>query len=119
MKTKAVLYLRCAVLENKPSNAILMQEKTLEDFCRKENFEIVNRFADVCSGSHFRRKEWQNLLKYVELNKSIDVILITQFDRYSRSISEGIKMTKILQDLGVTLYATEQNFEVTAKQDIN
>ncbi len=118
MEAEAVLYMR-STNELGGKISLKQQELILEDFCIKNDYGISKRFKEISHGNNFARSEWKSLLKYVEINKSIDIILVCSFEIYSTNLIEARIMTKQLQRMAVILFAVNGLFDITAKTDIN
>ncbi|MGZ4100093.1 MAG: recombinase family protein, partial [Bacteroidia bacterium] len=111
MKTKAVIYMRTASVEQNGHNTIKSQEKALEKYCRQNKIKIVNRFKDIGeSGSDFKRGGWKGLMKEVKKSKGkINLILVTNYNRFSRSFSASLKMLRKIEKASAKVLLTETN----------
>ena len=65
-------------------------------------------FTDVESGRKDSRKEYQRLLALAR-SKDIDVIVVQRLDRFGRNPREILRRVWELQDLGVTVEATDED----------
>jgi DNA invertase Pin-like site-specific DNA recombinase len=83
---KCALYSR--VSTNRQENENQLRE--LREFAAKQNWEVVNEFVDVVSGSGKKfRPRFEEMLKAASQRK-FDVLLFWKLDRFSR---EGVRRT--------------------------
>jgi DNA invertase Pin-like site-specific DNA recombinase len=103
-RKKAILYARVASTsrDQKP-NRLKFQLDCLKVYCQDNKIEILKTYSDIASGNNFERTGFQKLLKAVKTGKlKPDVLLFTQWDRFTRDILfTGKKMVKELEALGI------------------
>ena len=77
IRKRAVSYLRAAKIEMGNFDSLIRQKAAIEEYCSKNNIELVNVFWDVSSGSHFNRKGWEELEAYLSNNLGRVQLLIS------------------------------------------
>lgn len=76
------------------------QENYIIDYCRKNDFELVALFKDDGqSAKNFDRPDWKKLESFVKENhSSVDILLVSKYDRFSRNVADGLKMIESLEN---------------------
>ena len=86
MPEKAVIYTRVSSQEQAKSGfSIPAQEKFLQEYAKKHNYQIVKNFSENISAKDAGRAEFQSMISFVEKNKSIKHILVEKNDRLMRN----------------------------------
>ncbi len=109
-----ILYTRVSTDEQADKGFSLNHQKTvLELYCKHKNYEILNHFQDDFSAKTFDRPEFKKLLTYVKANKrSIDALLFTRFDRFSRNAEESYRQIRLFREMGINVIAVEQPLDL-------
>lgn len=100
---RAVIYNRTSTLEQNPE----LQLKDCEDYCKENNFEIVNTFSEKVSAykNEAKRLEFIKMLEFSKQN-NIDYIVVWNMDRFSRQppdeVLSLIKTLKIVHNIKVS-----------------
>ena len=82
---QAVGYARLSDKDER-SNSIKSQCKRIEDYCVSNNLQLLNIFVDDGrSGWTFDRPGFIELEKFCKSNKSVELLVIPHFDRFSRT----------------------------------
>jgi DNA invertase Pin-like site-specific DNA recombinase len=117
---KAILYARVAILnEEQEPNRLEHQINELKICCQDNNIKVVGIYYEACSGATFKRKEFQNLLKDIKTKKvKADVLLFTNWDRFSRNLLEAEKMKTKLKKMGVEAKAIHTDFNTIKLYDL-
>jgi site-specific DNA recombinase len=113
---KAIIYTRVSTDEQAQSGYSLdHQRNILEQYCRLKGMQIETVFVENgYSAKNFDRPEWNRLMHYLKANKkSIDCIVFTKWDRFSRNIEEALTVIRKLQDLGVEIVCMEQPLDLS------
>jgi site-specific DNA recombinase len=110
MKKKAILYIRVSTDEQTNGYSPADQEERLVKYCDKCDIDIVKICNEDESAKDFdSRPEWQNILEFIKKNKNtVDIILFTKWDRFSRNIAEAYITIKQLKKYNVEPQAMEQ-----------
>jgi site-specific DNA recombinase len=114
MKKRAILYIRVSTDEQaEKGNSLKHQEERLRQYCDLNQIEIDSIVKEDFSAKTFERPAFGKLLSYVKLHKkTIDVLLILKWDRFSRNISESYHMLSIFKSLGIDVQAVEQPLDL-------
>ena len=90
------------------------QKEMLNKYCEIKNLNIVKHFTEDYSAKNFDRPKWKELMKYVRKNKhSIDEIIFTKWDRFSRSSEGALTVIRELLAMGITVNSIEQPLDLT------
>jgi site-specific DNA recombinase len=82
--TKAVILARVATTTQvNGSRSLEDQIKIIEEYCKKEGFEVVGIISEVCSG--YNNNLISRLLKFVKSHKDKVVVFCEKLDRLSRN----------------------------------
>lgn len=108
----AVIYARYSS-DKQSEESIDAQVRACRDYAVAKGFNIVEVYADeAVSGKGSKtasRAKYQKLLR--DCNKgTFDTILIHKYDRIARNVGEHVNLTAKLQEKGITLIATTQDF---------
>lgn len=108
----AVIYARYSS-DKQSEESIDAQVRACRDYAAAKGFNIVEVYADeAVSGKGSKtasRAKYQKMLR--DCNKgTFDTILIHKYDRIARNVGEHVNLTAKLQEKGVTLIATAQDF---------
>lgn len=106
---RAVFYARTATAQvADPSKAIESQLRIMQQYCEGNNIEVINSFYDIAGGNTFERTGFIEMMDYVSHpNNIINLILITNWDRFSRNYPQMILKEQQLSLLGIKLLVTE------------
>ena len=85
-----IIYTRVSTDEQAEKGFSLRHQKQiLTTYCEINKLTIAKHFEDDYSAKNFNRPEWRNLMDYATKNKkTIDKVLFTKWDRFSRN-AEG------------------------------
>lgn len=108
-KRKAVLYVRVSTDEQAEKGFSLNhQDESLNKHCKQHDIEIVSVFVEDYSAKTFDRPKFNDLLVFLKANKSVDLLLFTKWDRFSRNAAESYIMIDRLKKMNVEPQAIEQ-----------
>ena len=105
IKKKVIAYARISN-EDQSHFSIEGQQEEFEEFCFKKNYDLKYIFTDEGqSAKDFERKEWKQLVKYLELNyKQIDYLLVMKYDRFSRNVQQALNViTKLEEEYNIKI----------------
>src|SRR5688572_12084162 len=92
---RAALMSRVSSEEQSKGYSLDVQSEGLRKCCHRYGIEIVYEFREHYSAKDFDRPAFNEFLKYLKANKnSIDVLLFTTWDRFSRNIHEALDIIK-------------------------
>jgi site-specific DNA recombinase len=117
---KIGLYVRVSTEEQaeNPEGSIKNQEERLREFVKLKNFaspfgEITEVFVDAgISAKDMRRPALQRLLRKVE-TKEIDLILVTELSRFTRSIKDFSSLWEFLDQHKCKFLSIKDNFDTS------
>ncbi|MCX6180546.1 MAG: recombinase family protein [Bacteroidetes bacterium] len=115
MKIRAIPYTRVSTDEQNNGYSPKDQKVRLEQYCEKNNIEVVKMFHDDESGKTFDRPEWKNIMELIKKERGmIDLLLFIKWDRFSRNVAEAYITINSLKKYGVEPQAIEQplDFEI-------
>ena len=85
------------------------QEARFYEYCRLRNYTPVATFVDVVSGRRDDRKEYNRMVEYVKADNA-DVIVVQYLDRFGRNPKEILRRYWELEERGVAIEATDEDF---------
>lgn len=90
------------------------QEEALRKYCDAKGFKVVNHFQDDYSAKTFNRPQWIKLSEHVKRNKkSVDLILFTKWDRFSRNAEQAQTTIRQMSNLGIEVNSIEQPLDLS------
>ncbi|WP_271768769.1 recombinase family protein [Aquimarina algiphila] len=90
------------------------QLEVLRRHCDINNYKIIEEFTEDYSAKDFNRPKWKELESYVKANrKSIDKIIFTKWDRFSRNMEEALAKIRTFDKWGIEINAVEQMLDLT------
>lgn len=111
----AYIYLRLSNEDRRQgeSGSITNQRKILEDYCRKNNITVAKEFVDDdYSGGNFRRPGFQAMIKAIESNEYVDMIITKDLSRLGRDMSESSYYAeRYFPERGIRYVAVYDNFD--------
>ncbi|TWI20297.1 recombinase family protein [Sphingobacterium siyangense] len=94
------------------------QEEMLQKYCMNHSIEVRNIIYEDHSAKSFNRPEWKKLLQNLKKHrKSVDLILFTKWDRFSRNAGDAYQMINQLRDLNVEPQAIEQPLDLSIPEN--
>ena len=106
---RAVLYRRVSTTEQKDKGSSLeTQQERLQDFCSRNDMEIIKDFSEDYSAKNINRPVFNQLLQYLTKNKNnIDYLLLYSFPlieiQYSSPVMHSLKIYPICE-LAISQY---------------
>ncbi len=101
---RAVAYCRYST-DNQTENSIMYQISAAEDFCRRNNLELVDVYSDEAkTGTNTNRDGLQRLLADCKTDKFGAVIIYDQ-SRLSRSVTDWFSLRETLSHANIRLYS--------------
>ncbi|MDD2986123.1 recombinase family protein [Flavobacterium sp.] len=115
MQKQVLTYVRVSTDDQADRGFSLSHQKAvLELYCQQKGDTILKCFVEDHSAKNFDRPEWKKLLLYVKANKkSIDSILFTRWDRFSRNTEEAYRVIREFKALGIDVNAIEQPLDTS------
>ena len=89
------------------------QMKELRELCKNKNWEIVDEYTDVISGSKEKRVSLDKLMKDGLLGK-FDCVCVYSVDRLSRSVKHFVETIKELDELKIKVFFLREGIDTTS-----
>ncbi len=95
-----------------------VQLDSLTKYCERHQIIISKVFKEDHSAKTFDRPEFIEFMNYLKKNKgTIDLLLFTSWDRFSRNTAEAYMMINELKKLGVQAQAIEQPIDTSIPEN--
>jgi len=109
-KSKCIAYTRVSSVEQVDGYSLTFQENDIKQFALKNDLEIVKIFVEKGkSAKTINRVELQNLLTYCKKNsKSIDFLIIWDFQRLARNVFDHLSIEKQLEDMDISILSVKE-----------
>ena len=106
---RAVIMSRVSSDEQAKGFSLGVQYEQLTNYCKRKDIEVVAHYKEDHSAKNFNRPEFQNFLRFAKKNKNtIDYLLVTTWDRFSRNVTDSFVMIRRLRAMGIEVQAIEQ-----------
>ena len=89
------------------------QMKELRELCKNKNWEIVEEYTDVISGSKSKRVSLDKLMKDGLLGK-FDCVCVYSVDRLSRSVKHFVETIKELDEMKIKVFFLREGIDTTS-----
>ncbi len=111
----AIIYTRVSTDEQANKGYSLPHQKNvLELYCAHKGIHILKHFEEDYSAKNFDRPSFNKLVSYIKTNrKTIDYILFTRWDRFSRNQEEAYRVIREFKNLGIIVNAIEQPLDLS------
>jgi DNA invertase Pin-like site-specific DNA recombinase len=115
MKENVIIYARVSTDEQADNGFSLRhQTEMLEKYCEIKDYNIIKHYEEDFSAKNFNRPEWIKVESFVKANRrSIDKIIVTKWDRFSRNIEEALRIIRNFKNLGIEINAIEQPLDLS------
>ena len=109
-----VIYTRVSTDEQADKGfSLAHQLEVLNNYSRVKNFHVIKHFQEDYSAKTFNRPAWTKLEEFISANrKSIDLVLFTRWDRFSRNAPEAYRVLAKFRKLGVGINSIEQPLDI-------
>jgi site-specific DNA recombinase len=88
--------------------SIPAQRKMLTEYARSRGFEIVREFIDIESAKNPGRKEFRNMLRLLEADGSIRIVLVEKTDRLYRNRANALSFEELIEKRGVEVHLVKE-----------
>ncbi len=111
---RAVIYTRVSTDEQKENGFSLPdQYNKLVNFCKKNEYEIVEHYQDDHSAKSFDRPAFQRFLKDIKNRKIlVDTFICVRPDRFSRNLENTLSMLSEFKKLNLKFITVENHSEI-------
>jgi site-specific DNA recombinase len=118
MRKRAALMSRVSSDEQAKGYSLGVQSEALENYCSRNEIDIAYSFSEDYSAKSFDRPAFKEFLGYLKVNKgSIDVLLFTSWDRFSRNSMDAYHMIDRLKKLGIEAQSIEQPIDFSVPEN--
>ena len=106
----ALTYRRVSTTDQKlHGNSLNSQRSRLNAFCANNGVVVLREYEEDCSAKNFERTAIQELITFAKSNKGqIDYILVTDWDRFSRSTFKGLEAISLMTKIGIEVNAIDE-----------
>ena len=112
----AVIYIRVSTKEQTENLSLPTQLRACEEYCRREGFEILERFKEEGeSAKTADRTELQRLLKFCRTNKGkVHFVVVFNLTRFARDKFDHFALRSHLKSLGISLRSATEPIDDTS-----
>lgn len=110
---QAVAYIRVSTKEQAGEDkyGVEAQKQAIQEFAKKNNFNIVKYFVDKISGVEEHKPEWEKIVLSEDLvNPPFEAVIVFKSDRVSRDIKQYFYELLRLERKGVELISVNEEF---------
>ena len=110
-----ILYCRVSTDEQAEKGFSLnYQEESLKRYSERMGYNVVNIYREDHSAKNFKRPQWSQLKAFTKSNKkTVDKVLFTKWDRFSRNVEQALTMLREFDTMGIELNSSEQYLDMT------
>lgn len=105
---KVAIYTRVSTYNQKTDS----QDFELNEYVKKNNLEVYNRYHDTVSGTKDSRKEL-NQLMFDASKKKFDIVLVYKFDRFARSLKFLVDSLEVFRTLNIDFISLKEAIDTT------
>jgi site-specific DNA recombinase len=119
MKNVLIYSRACTNEQAKNGFNLEFQNKKLLGFCKKNGWNVLETFdEDYTAWKGFNRPAYNQLSSYIKKSKTkVDMVLFTQWSRFSRDYTHAVNEIERLQKLGIEVNAIEQWMDLTIQEN--
>lgn len=109
-----ILYCRVSTDEQAEKGFSLnYQEESLKRHCAHNGYNVVKVFREDHSAKNFNRPKWNELKSFVKANKkSVNMVLFTKWDRFSRNVEQALKEIREFDSAGIEINSSEHYIDM-------
>jgi site-specific DNA recombinase len=102
--------------------SIEYQEEVITRYCNLKGYNILEKYREDYTGTHFNRPKWKKIKLLIKENKksknSIDAIVILRPDRFARNMILAFMEVKELSELGCNVEFLEQDMNFSNPEEL-
>jgi len=104
---KIVVYARISTTDQN----IESQIDSIHTYCKKNEYEIVDTFQDIITGSSkaTEREGFQQLLNFLNINNEVKNLICYEYSRLGRSFIDTYTIIEHFKNKGVNIYFEKEN----------
>ena len=106
-KPQAIALCRVSTPEQRASNSLNRQEKSVLGEASKLNADVIKWWSgDISSkvGTNVKRKDLKEMQEFCKQNKQVKYLIVDEPDRFMRSIDEAFYFEVLFRELGVSVW---------------
>jgi len=106
----SVIYARVSSREQEREGySIPAQLKLLHEYARKLGLRVVHEFVDIESAKNPGRREFGNMLSFLENDEHCRIILVEKTDRLYRNRTDALRVEQLEQDRDVQIHLVKES----------
>lgn len=109
---KAVIIARVSSKEQEEGYSIDAQLHRLENYCIRNNLEIIRRFDIVESSTQGDRRQFMEMISFVKKQKETVALVADKVDRVQRSLKEYPLLDALIQEDKLELHFNTENYVI-------
>ena len=118
MKNVLIYSRVCKIEQAENGHEFESQNKKLLRFCKKNGWNVLETFNEHHEGRGFNRPVYNQLFNCIKTGKTkVDMVLFTQWSRFSRDYTNAVNEIERLQKLGIGVNAIEQWIDLTMPEN--
>jgi DNA invertase Pin-like site-specific DNA recombinase len=107
---RAAIYARVSTLNGQNPD---VQSREIEEYCQRRGFEIFSVYVDRgVSGKKASRPQLNKMMEDAH-QRRFDVIVVTRFDRFARSVSHLLRAFETLNALGIQFVSLAEQVDTS------
>lgn len=110
---KAVILARVSSKEQEEGHSLDAQLKLLQEYCSRNNLKVIKSFRIIESSTKGERKEFKEMLNYINIQKEPIALVCHKVDRLQRSFNDYHLLNIPLQEGMLELHFTSDNTVLT------
>ena len=106
----AVIYARVSSREQEREGySIPAQLKLLKEYARQRSLHVVREFVDVESARNPGRREFGNMLRFLESDEQCRVVLVEKTDRLYRNRTDALRVEQLEQEHNIEIHLVKES----------
>jgi len=106
----AVIYARVSGREQEREGySIPAQLKLLKEYARQRSLHVVQEFVDVESAKNPGRREFGNMLRFLETDEQCRVVLVEKTDRLTRNRTDALRVEQLKQERDIEIHLVKES----------
>ena len=108
---KSVIYARVSSREQaREGFSIPAQLKLLKSYAEKKDYEVTKEFVDIETAKKTGRTNFTKMLKFLEDNPAVKLLLVEKTDRLYRNIKDWVILDDVMDQYNIEVHFVKENF---------
>jgi len=103
---KVLGYIRVSAISQKDNTSLEDQEQKIMEFCKLNDYELVEIFRDIESGAERSRRGYQTMLAMLE-ESGFDGVVSSKIDRLYRSLQAMADLFTVIDEKGKFIHTVD------------